>query len=51
MDQEKFEKKLDFMQYKIRNWLKGTRTSTAQELVNDLSIDVDILQECLDKKK
>ena len=50
MDKEKFEQKLDFMQYKIRNWLAGTRTSTAQVLVNDLSIDVDILQECLEEK-
>ena len=50
MDITKFEKKLDFMQYKISNWLKGTRTSTAQELVNDLSIDLDILQGCLEKK-
>lgn len=50
MNKEKFEKELDFMQYKISNWLKGIKTGTAQELVNGLSIDVDILQECLDKK-
>ena len=50
MNKEKIEQKLDFMQYKIRNWLTGTRTSTAQVLVNDLSIDVDILQECLEEK-
>lgn len=50
MDTEKFEQKLDFMQYKIRNWLAGTKTGTAQELVNDLSIDVDILQKCIGKR-
>lgn len=50
MDEKRFNKRLEFMKYKINNWLSGVRIATPQEFINGLSIDVDTLQEELDKK-
>ena len=51
MDTELFKNKLDWIQYKIRTFIKGDGVSTPQELVNDLSNDIDKLQSIIDGKE